>query len=45
MTPLSYDPLDYASGFECNMCDEGIVGIAGGSMKIIAPEKLGELFN
>ena len=45
MTPLSYETLDYASGFESNVCEEGIVGITGSIMKIITPEKLGEMFN
>ena len=49
MTPLSYDPLDYAASFESNQCEEGIIGIKttseGSVMKIITPKKLGEMFN
>ena len=45
MTPLSYDPLDCASGFEYEMCKEGIVGMSGDIMKIIALDELGEMFN
>jgi len=41
MTPLSYEALDYATGFESSLCEEGIIGIlmtkTGAQMKIISP--------
>ena len=45
MTPLSYEPLDHAAGLSQQICEEGIVGLAGLNLKIIAPEKLGEMFS
>ena len=45
MTPLSYEPLDCAAGLSQQLCEEGIVGIAGKIMKIISTEKLGEMFS
>jgi hypothetical protein len=45
MTPISYDTLDCASNFECDICKEGIVGTSGKMMKIIALKELGEMFN
>jgi splicing factor 3B subunit 3 len=44
-TPLSYDMLEYCSGFTSEQCPEGIVGIAGTTLRIISIEKLGQLFN
>lgn len=43
--PLSYDSFDYAAGFNSAVCAEGIVGISNNYLKIISPDKLGELFN
>ena len=45
MVPLSHDPSNYAAGFHSTVCSEGIVGISSNSLKIITPERLGELFN
>jgi len=45
VVPLSYDPFDHAAGFHSTVCSEGIVGISSNSLKIITPERLGELFN
>lgn len=45
VVPLSYDPFDYAAGFNSTVCAEGIVGISSNNLKIITPERLGELFN
>ena len=45
VVPLSYDPFDHAAGFHSTVCSEGIVGISANSLKIITPERLGELFN
>ncbi|KAL7677689.1 hypothetical protein ACOME3_003928, partial [Neoechinorhynchus agilis] len=44
-TPLSYQPLDYASGFASEQCPEGIVAITGHTLRILALEKLGVCFN
>ncbi|XP_022661518.1 splicing factor 3B subunit 3-like [Varroa jacobsoni] len=45
LTPLSYDSLEYASGFCSEQCPEGIVAIAGNTLRILALEKLGAVFN
>lgn len=45
VVPLSYDGFDHAAGFHSTVCAEGIVGISGNNLKIITPERLGELFN
>lgn len=45
MVPLSYDAMDYASPFCSHDCNEGIVGISGHTLRIIVPERLGEIFN
>lgn len=45
LTPLSYDALEYASSFSSEHCPEGIVAVAGNSLRIVAPERLGEAFN
>ncbi|EDV29081.1 uncharacterized protein TRIADDRAFT_49802 [Trichoplax adhaerens] len=45
LTPLSYDALDYASGFSSDQCPEGVVSIAGDTLRILALEKLGAVFN
>lgn len=33
LTPLSYDVLDYASGFSSEQCPEGIVAIAANTLR------------
>jgi len=45
LTPLSYIPLEYASSFSSEQCYEGIVAIAENSLRILALEKLGAVFN
>jgi splicing factor 3B subunit 3 len=44
-TPLSHEAFDYACSFSSKQCPEGIVGICGNSLRIVSPERLGELFN
>eukprot|EP00124_Ichthyophonus_hoferi_P002448 Ihof_evm8s167 gene=Ihof_evmTU8s167 len=45
LTPLSYEPLDFASSFSSAQCPEGVVAIAGNTLRIISTEKLGVSFN
>ena len=45
LTPLTYEALEFASNFSSAQCPEGIVAIAGNTLRIIAVEKLGIVFN
>ena len=45
LTPLSYESLEYASGFSSEQCPEGIVAISANTLRILALEKLGTVFN
>lgn len=45
LTPLSYKSLEYASGFASEQCPEGIVVISPDTLRILALEKLGAVFN
>lgn len=45
LTPLSYDVLEFASGFSSEQCPEGIVAIAVNTLRILSLEKLGVIFN
>lgn len=45
LTPLSYEMLEYASGFMSEQCPEGIVAISSNTLRILALEKLGAVFN
>lgn len=45
LTPLSYESLEYASGFSSEQCSEGIVAISTSTLRILALEKLGAVFN
>jgi splicing factor 3B subunit 3 len=45
LTPLSYELLEYVSYFTSEQCNEGMVCISGNTLRIIALERLGELFN
>lgn len=45
MTPLSYVPLEFGAQFISELCPEGIVAIAGNTLRIITLERLGEMFN
>ena len=44
-TPLTTDAFDFACNFSSEQCPQGLAGICGNSLKIVAPERLGELFN
>jgi len=44
ITPLSYELLEEASSFSSQKCPEGIVAIAGNTLRIITVERLGEQF-
>lgn len=43
--PLSYETLEFASGFASEQCPEGIVAISTNTLRILALEKLGAVFN
>lgn len=43
--PISYDSLEYASNFASEPCPEGIVAIAGNTLRIITVNDLGAMFN
>jgi len=45
LTPLSYEALEFASGFSSSQCPEGIVAISTNTLRILALEKLGAVFN
>ncbi|XP_063828077.1 splicing factor 3B subunit 3 isoform X1 [Ostrinia nubilalis] len=45
LTPLSYECLEYAAGFSSEQCAEGIVAISSNTLRILALEKLGAVFN
>lgn len=45
LTPLSYESLEFASGFSSEQCSEGIVAISSNTLRILALEKLGAVFN
>jgi len=45
LTPLSYSSLEFASSFSSEQCPEGIVAIADNTLRILALEKLGGVFN
>lgn len=45
LTPLSYECLEHASGFASEQCPEGIVAISVNTLRILALEKLGAVFN
>jgi splicing factor 3B subunit 3 len=45
LTPLSYEMLEHASGFASEQCPEGIVAISVNTLRILALEKLGAVFN
>lgn len=45
LTPLSYETLEHASGFASEQCPEGIVAISTNTLRILALEKLGAVFN
>eukprot|EP00053_Salpingoeca_punica_P015507 m.143210 g.143210 ORF g.143210 m.143210 type:complete len:1195 (+) comp16736_c0_seq1:55-3639(+) len=45
LTPLSYDPLEGAASFSSEQCPEGIVAISRNTMRILAINRLGTIFN
>lgn len=45
LTPLSYESLEFASGFSSEQCPEGIVAISANTLRILSLEKLGAVFN
>lgn len=45
LTPLSYDMLEYGSSFVSEQCPEGVVAVAGNTLRIFTVEKLGNIFN
>ena len=45
LTPLSYEALEFASGFTSEQCPEGIVAISLNTLRILSLEKLGAVFN
>jgi len=45
LTPLSYETLEFASGFTSEQCPEGVVAITANTLRILALEKLGTVFN
>lgn len=44
-TPLSYESLDYASGFASEYITEGLVAVTGSSLRIITIQNFGNMFN
>jgi len=45
MIPLSYIPLESASNFSSEQCNEGIVSISANTLRIITIDRLGEVLN
>ena len=45
LQPLSYETLDYASGFASEQCPEGFCAISRNTLRILTLERLGEAFN
>lgn len=45
LSPLSSEPLDYAFSLRSPQIGEGIVAIAGNTLKILSIERLGDVYN
>ena len=45
LSPLSYEALDYASGFASDQCPEGFCAVSRNTLRILTLERLGEAFN
>ncbi|MFS7965063.1 putative transcription factor WD40-like family [Helianthus anomalus] len=45
LTPLSYETLEYAASFSSDQCAEGVVAVAGDTLRVFTIEGLGETFN
>lgn len=43
--PISYETLEYASNFTSELCPEGIVAVAGNTLRILTVDNLGSMFN
>lgn len=43
--PVSYEALDFAAPFSSEQCPEGVVAVAGGTLRVIAVDRLGQFFN
>jgi len=44
-SPLAYQALEYGSSFASEHCPEGVVAIAGNTLRILSLDKLGDAFN
>jgi splicing factor 3B subunit 3 len=44
-SPLAYQALEYGCSFSSEHCPEGIVAIAGSTLRILSIDKLGDTFN
>lgn len=45
LSPLSYEPFDYAACFSSPQVHEGIVAISGCTLRVLSMEKLGDVYN
>jgi splicing factor 3B subunit 3 len=45
ITPMSYETLEYAATFASEQCPEGLVSVAGNTLRILTVERFGEIFN
>jgi splicing factor 3B subunit 3 len=45
LVPLSYEALDYASGFASDQCPEGFCAMSKNVLRILTLERLGVAFN
>ena len=45
ISPLSYEAIDYATGFASDQCPEGFVAIVKSQLRILTVENVGEAFN
>lgn len=43
--PMSYETLEHASNFSSELCPEGIVSVAGNTLRILTVSNLGATFN
>lgn len=45
MSPISYEPLEYAAAFASEQCPEGFVAISKNTLRVLSIDRLGESFN
>lgn len=45
ISPLSYEAIDFATGFASDQCPEGFVAIVKCQLRILTVENVGEAFN